>query len=208
MFEKSSVSPPIYSQIALDIATKIARGILKENQRITGRSLLATTYAVSPETIRRSMRLLDDVGIVDVRSNSGTTILSKEKAIKYIETFNTRRSIHGLKKELKLLLSERDAINKKVISIIDEIINISEHLKNIDPLRNYEIEVPETSSLIGKTIEESKFWQNTESTIIAIRRNDKIILSPGPYASFHQGDIIVVVGDVSMSDRVRNFIGN
>lgn len=208
MFEKSSVSPPIYSQIALDIASKIARGDLKENTKITGRSLLATTYAVSPETIRRSMRLLADVGIVDVKNNSGTIILSKGKAIKYIETFNTGRGVHVLKKELKLLLNERDVINKKVIDIIDEIININEHLKSIDPLQNYEIEVPEASTLIGKSIEKSKFWQNTGATIVAIRRNDKIILSPGPYASFMLGDIIVVVGDVNLSDRVRNFINN
>ena len=70
-FEKSSVSAPIYSQIALDIAYKIARGDLKENSKLTGRSLLSTSYAVSPETIRRSMRMLADVGIVDVKNNSG-----------------------------------------------------------------------------------------------------------------------------------------
>lgn len=208
MFEKSSVSPPIYAQIALDIASKIARGDLKENTKITGRSLLATTYAVSPETIRRSMRLLADVGIVDVKSSSGTIILSKNKAIQYIETFNTGRSVRVLKKELKDLLSERDIINKRVIEIIDEIININEHLKSIDPLQNYEIEVPENSFLIGKTIQDSHFWQNTGATIIAIRRNENIILSPGPYATFNLGDTIVVVGDVLMADRVRNFINS
>lgn len=208
MSNKSSVSPPIYSQIALDIAAKIARGDLKENSKITGRSLLATTYAVSPETIRRSMRVLADVGIIEVKSNSGAIVLSKEKAIKYIETYNTGRNIRVLRKELKELLNEREIINKKVIDLIDEIIKVNEHLKNTDPLRNYEIEVPSTSSLIGKSIEETHFWQNTGATIVAIRRGDKIILSPGPYANFHEGDFIVVVGDLSMADRVRSFVNS
>ena len=75
-------------------------------------------------------------------------------------------------------------------------------------MQNYEIEVSEGSSLIGKTIEDSNFWQNTGATIVAIRRQEKIILSPGPYASFLLGDIIVVVGDVSMSDRVKSYINS
>ncbi len=204
--ERTSIAPPVYSQIALDIASKIARGDLKENTKITGRSLLATTYAVSPETIRRSMRLLADVGIIDIKSNSGATILSKDKAIKYIENFNDGRSVRALKKELKELMNERDAINKKVIDIIDEIININEHLKNIDPLKNYEIEILPGSALIGKSIEESHFWQNTGATIVAIRRQDRIILSPGPYASFLAHDAVVVVGDAYVAERVRNFI--
>lgn len=206
MFEKTGVSPPIYAQIALDIASKIARGTLRENTRITGRSLLSTTYAVSPETIRRSMRLLSDVGIVNIKSNSGAMILSREKAIKYIETFNTGRSVRVLKKELKELLNERDAINKRVISIIDEIININERLKNIDPLHNYEIEIPPDSPLIDKSIEESKFWHNTGATIVAIRRQEKTILSPGPYAAFKEGDVVILIGDVSAVDRVKKFI--
>ena len=208
VFEKSNISPPIYSQIALDIASKIARGDIPENARITGRSLLSTTYAVSPETIRRSMRLLADVGIVDIKNNSGTIVLSKEKAVKYIETFNTGRSVRVLKKELKELLADRDIINKKVLNIIDEIININEHLKNIDPLQNYEFEIPPGSSLVDKTIENSKFWQNTGATIVAIRRQEKIILSPGPYASFMSGDVVIIVGDVNIIDRVKNFIGS
>lgn len=206
IFEKTSFSPPIYSQIALDIASKIARGDIKENTKITGRSLLATTYAVSPETIRRSMRLLADVGIVDVKSNSGTTILSREKAINYIETYNTGRSVRSLKKELKGLLNERDVLNKKILELIDEITNVTEHLKNIDPLQNYEIELPTDSPLIGKSIEETNFWQNTCATIVAIRREEKMILSPGPYTSFMQDDVLIVVGDINVSDRVRRFI--
>ncbi len=208
MREKNSVAPPMYSQIALDIAARIAKGDLKENTKITGRSLLSTTYAVSPETIRRSMRLLADVGILDVKNNSGAIVLSRDKAISYMEVYNTGRSVHSLKKELKDLLGERDVINKKIIDIINEIITVNERLKNIDPLQNYEIEVPASSSLIGKSIEDAHFWQNTGATIVAIRRGERIILSPGPYASFVEGDTIVVVGDIAMSDRVRNFINN
>lgn len=204
---KGSIMPPRYYQIALDIASKIVSGSLKENTRITGRSLLSTTYAVSPETIRRSMRLLADMGIVEVKSNSGTTILSREKAVKYVEKFKTKQNARVLKKRLGELLSEREAVDKKIVTIINEIMNISEYLRDIDPLQNYELEIPEGSPLIGKTIEELKFWQNTGATIIAIKRGGQLILSPGPYASFGAGDIAVVSGDAGAVERVKDFIG-
>ena len=52
-----------YLQIALDIATRIARGELAEGSRIYGRSVMSSEYSVSPETIRRALRTI-------VRENS------------------------------------------------------------------------------------------------------------------------------------------
>ena len=40
-----------------------------------------------------------------------------------------------------------------------------------------------------------KFWQNTGATIIGIRRKGELIISPGPYASFEEGDTVLVVGE-------------
>jgi K+/H+ antiporter YhaU regulatory subunit KhtT len=60
--------------------------------------------------------------------------------------------------------------------------------------------------MIGKTISQMKFWQNTGGTIIAIRRDNSIVLSPGPYAELKNGDVIVVVGDEGTLNRVNNFL--
>lgn len=43
---------PVYARIALDLARKIASGELAAGSRLSGRSLLSSTYRVSPETIR------------------------------------------------------------------------------------------------------------------------------------------------------------
>ena len=55
---RQAVIPSQYLQIALDLATRIARGELPEGSRIYGRSVMAPEYGVSPETIRRALRLL------------------------------------------------------------------------------------------------------------------------------------------------------
>ena len=58
---RQAVVPSQYLQIALDLATRIAQGELTEGSRIYGRSVLASEYGVSPETIRKALRLLADI---------------------------------------------------------------------------------------------------------------------------------------------------
>lgn len=198
--------PPVYSQIALDIATRIARGELKEGDRISGRSLTASQYSVSPETVRRSFKLLADMKILDIQQNSGAIVLSKNKAIQYIDKFESKKDIRLLREQLNDLLKERNNINDRILDVIDEIIDINERFRNSDPLRSYEFRISPESPLIGKTIANSKFWQNTGATIVAFHRDGKIILSPGPYAEFLCDDIIIVAGEIDVSERVEVFI--
>ena len=49
---------PNYLKIAIRIAERIVNGDLTVGQRVSGRSLLAPEYGVSPETIRRALKLL------------------------------------------------------------------------------------------------------------------------------------------------------
>ena len=58
MANKHKIAEPIYQKIAIDIASKIAAGKYKAGEKIYGRSMLAAHYAVSPETIRRAMFML------------------------------------------------------------------------------------------------------------------------------------------------------
>jgi K+/H+ antiporter YhaU regulatory subunit KhtT len=204
---KEIVSLPIYSKIALDIATRIARGELKENTKIYGRSVMSSEYGVSPETIRRSVKLLADMEIVEVQHNSGIIVLSKEKAKKYIERFDTRTDIAALQNRLNSLLEEQKNLNEKIVDAIHTIVDMNERFSRTNPFQNYELQIPENSPIAGKTIEELKFWQKTGATIIAIRRGEKIILSPGPYLSIIPMDMLIFVGDLTVPEAVKAYIG-
>ncbi|HZK71730.1 MAG TPA: TrkA C-terminal domain-containing protein [Clostridia bacterium] len=205
---KNKTEPPVYSQIALDIAVRIARGDLKENSKISGRSLMASEYKVSPETIRRSFQLLVDMKIIEVLPNSGAIILSREESIKYVAKYNIGKDFRDLKQELKCLLNERDNMNTKIITIIDQIFDINERFRNVNPLYTLEFEIPINSPVIGKSINETDFWQNTGATIIAIKRSQKMLLSPGPYAVFMALDIIIVTGDTGILKRIEALMGD
>ena len=94
---RQAVVPSQYLQIALDLATRIAQGELTEGSRIYGRSVLASEYGVSPETIRKALRLLADMKVVDVKPQSGAVVLSADSARRYIENFSEDADIHSLR---------------------------------------------------------------------------------------------------------------
>lgn len=201
-----SVIKPIYQQIAIDIASRIAQGEFEVGEKIHGRSTLAGQYNVSPETIRRSVILLEDVNIVQVAQGSGIIVTSRDQAFKFIEKFKSRDSMTSIKKDIESLLDEKRKLEQDLVAYIDKLMDYSERFKNSNPFAPIEIEILKGSKLIGKTIADVNFWQNTGATIIGIRRGKSLILSPGPYATFNESDIYIMIGEESTYERVKAFL--
>lgn len=202
---KQTEIPPHYLQIALDLARRIARMELPEGSQLYGRSLLASEYNVSPETIRRAVRLLANMKVVAVKPQSGVVVLSTDSARRYIASFEESAGEQALHSQLKALAEEHEALTRRLNATVDA---LSRHWETVSetPLPNYEIPVPQDSPLIGKTIGESRFWQCTGSTIAAIRRGRSLLLSPGPYMEFYTGDVIILVGSPAAAAAARKLI--
>jgi K+/H+ antiporter YhaU regulatory subunit KhtT len=206
MDDFSNTSAPMYRQIALDLAGRICRGELKEGERIFGRSILAGEYNVSPETVRRAMFLLEDMQVVVVNQGSGINIHSKQRAYEFIQRFQKQESVTSLRLQIKKLLAQKKQIEDDMNNIINQIIDYSDRLKNINPITPLEIELPADCRIIGKNATDTKFWQNTGATIVGIRRQGNLILSPGPYIGFEKGDIILVVGEMGILERIERLM--
>jgi K+/H+ antiporter YhaU regulatory subunit KhtT len=200
------VQIPTYERIAIDIANRIYNGKFKVGEKIHGRSTLASEYNVSPETIRRAIKILEDVEIVQASKGSGIVILSKEKAFKYINKFSSLESIKDLEKHMNTLIEEKNKIDKKFMEALKEIVDYSGKLRHTNPLTPIEAEILPNCSHIGKTISEVKFWQNTGGTIIGIKRKDELIISPGPYALILEGEVLLIIGNEATYDRVMHFL--
>ncbi|WP_411679047.1 TrkA C-terminal domain-containing protein [Clostridium thailandense] len=201
-----SIIKPIYQQIAIDIAARIVSGDLPVGTKLHGRSTLAGNYKVSPETIRRSITLLSDMDIVEVIQGSGIVIKCVDNAIKFIDKFKNLDSIHSLKKEILTVMIEKHESENKLQTLINKLLDYSDRFKNSNPYTPLEFDIDSTSKFISKTISEVKFWQNTGATIIGIRRNNNLILSPGPYATFMEGDTFIAIGDEQTYIRVKKFL--
>ncbi len=199
---------PIYAKVALDLAGKIAAGELSEGKRLSGRSLLSGLYRVSPETIRRSIRLLEDMAIVKTKAGSGIFVESRDQAINYVERYRVMTGIQSIREEINQLLKQKAGIEKKIGDLIERLEEQANLLQNVRPIYPFEIMIPAGSPLLGKTISDSKFWQNTGATIVAIQRDGQIIHSPGPYAVFAEDDLLFVTGQPGFDYRVSEFIKN
>ena len=204
---KQSVVPSQYLQIALDLATRIAKGELAEGSRIYGRSVMASEYNVSPETIRRALRLLADMKVVEIKPQSGAIVLSADSARRYIKNFEEGADVHAMRAQLKSLLEEYDQLSRRLTETVTALIKSRETFAAAgEPLPNYEVPVPKDSPLIGKSIGALKFWQSTGGTIVAIRRGQTVILSPGPYAELYGGDVIVLVGSPAAAEAAHRLV--
>ena len=197
---------PVYAQIAFDIARKIAAGELAEGAKMSGRSLLSSTYKVSPETIRRSMHLLEDTGIVHAESKVGFIVLSRQEARRYVDRFKTRIDIQDARNEIETLRLERQKIDEKIGQLTDFIARQADRLNSVNPIYPFEIPITAVSPLVGRMIGESKFWQYTGGTIVAIRRQGVNIYSPGPYALFQADDLLLITGDNGVEQRALDYI--
>lgn len=197
---------PVYARIALDIASRISKGELKENAKIYGRSTMSSEYGVSPETIRRAMKLLADMEVVEIHTSSGTKVISKSKAKDYINRFGQENHPRLMKKKLQDMIRQQSDLNEKILEMADMILSRNEHYVETNPFQNYYATVKANSPIIGKTLKELNFWQETRATIIALQRDNTIILSPGPYISFLENDILIYIGDLSSVDAVEQYL--
>ena len=98
---------PKYEKIALDIAFSIVNGEWKEGEMVTGRSTLAGKYSVSPETIRRSLALLEELQVINVIEKKGVLIKSKEAANTFIKEYQSKDRILSLREEIAKLMEEK-----------------------------------------------------------------------------------------------------
>ncbi len=201
-----NVTPSRYERIALDIAQRIVNKEFNIGEKLHGRSLLASMYNVSPETIRKAVALLQDMSVLQVNQGSGIVINSVDYAYGFIQKFKYKDSINSLKQDFEKLIKQKKQIDEQLEDTLDNIIEYSDKLKNLSPYNPVEVEVSENSKYVGSTISQLKFWQNTGGTVVALRKGSDFIISPGPFAVLEKGDVIVVVGGNNILQDVKKFI--
>lgn len=206
MIKKSKYTSPRYQLIAIDIASKIVDKRYNVGDKIYTRSSIASQYGVSAETARRAISILAELEIVESTKGSGVVIKDYEKAVEFVHQYNDIQTINDLKKDImesvERQLKEMDYFNDSLTKLIDKM----DRFRSSNPFIPYEIEITTETPLLNKTISEMNFWHNTSATIVAVKRNEELLRSPGPYITFLPDDIVYYVGDDKSSERVYHFI--
>ena len=200
---------PQYIQIALSIAGRIAGGDFPEGAKISGRSKLSSEYNVSPETIRKAVRLLSDMRGVDVREQSGIYVLSADNAKRYLQQFEPKVDMLSKRRRLVELLEQQSCVSQQLAELCRSILDYAVlPVQADDTLPNYVCRVPDKWNGSGKNLGNLHFWQATGATIVAIRRGVSRMVSPGPYAELFGGDEIIFVGTDEAREAVSHFFSS
>lgn len=197
---------PRYVKIAHDICSKILSGEFKEDDIIKGRSLLASTYNVSPETIRKAITILANEGIVEVKQGVGIFVDSVIKAKQYADKWDAQSTIDEQYNKVTTLIEEANKLNIKLQEALNAMIDNFKYQTN-ETINFQKATIPQGCWLNNKTIGEVYFWNYTEATIVAVVSNGNIQTSPGPDYPLKEGDTLILVGKDEVSyDRVLSFI--
>jgi len=86
---------PVYQQIAEQIAREISAGLLIDGQRLPAERQLAGDYGVTVRTLRKSLAVLTEMGLLARRQGSGNYIRKNENASSVYSFFRLERPRGG-----------------------------------------------------------------------------------------------------------------
>ena len=177
--------------------------VVDSNEEIIQKiSEFATHAVVADATDEASLKSLGlrnfDIIVVaignDLEASILTTLLLKEIGVKYIVA-KADSAPHGKLLEKvgadKVVFPERDMGQRIAHNLMST--NVIEYFEVAPDLGIIEIGVPD--ELVGTSLLESKLRERYGITVIAVRRNGKLILSPSPSEKFIDGDTLILVGD-------------
>jgi K+/H+ antiporter YhaU regulatory subunit KhtT len=201
------LSQYVHESIALDLAGRIASGEFTVGGKISGRTLLASHYGVSAETIRKAVAILRVANVVSVSQGKEVLILSAEQAVEFVNHQVAMQSAYSLRQELEILQEKKKEINERFDDIVYQITHYTDRLRNLQPFNPIEVTVKVSSKAIGQSIKNLQFRQRTGgATLVAIRRGIELLVSPDPEVLIQQGDRLVAIGPFDVLEKVDSFI--
>ena len=136
----------------------------------------------------------------DVQASVLTTLLLKEMGVKHIVA-KAANVLHGKMLDKvgadQVVFPERDMGQRIAHNLMST--NIIDYFEVAPDLGIIEVDVK--GDLVGKSLFESNLREKYSITVIAIRRNGKISLSPSPGEKLMESDRLILVGDNSGIQR-------
>lgn len=158
-----------YVEIAIDLSEKIKSRQLKEGEKLKGRSIAASDYNVSPETVRKAFNLLKVHGVIEVKEKSGAFVLSRELAITFLNEYKIKNKIDESISDINHLLDQRRALDQQMVRSMKQLQSQSRSSSQVIPIEFFTIQLHESHSLIGKVISVHKIYEETGATIFGVQ---------------------------------------
>lgn len=200
------VSEPKYKLIALSIATKIVDGVYEEGTKIYTRSVISSQYNVSSETARRAIAVLVDHGIVDAVKGSGVTVVSSQNAFSFIRQYKQARTVEETYTEI------HEQMHASLHTLTDRVHDLENLFRKVQQSQEFplftpfQVKITDECLHLNKKVSDIQLWQQTSATVIAIKRNGALLMSPGANAELQLHDLYYFVGEEESYTKVKEFL--
>ncbi len=195
-----------YQTIAYEIAKRIVAKQIEEGDKLRGRSVLAGEFEVSSETVRKAMRLLANIGVVEVKQRSGIYVLSRNAAQMYIEQYRKQSESHRLFTDTQELLKESARVNKLLESHIKKLLETSKN--EVFPFDFFTLNLETGDNNLGKNLKEIRFWNETYGLVLAIEADGELYQAPSPKMPLEAGMTLYVLGDDDVKAKTLSLFKN
>lgn len=129
----------------------------------------------------------------DIQANLLTTLQLKEIGVNYIVA-KAKSPLHGKMLEKigadRVVYPERDMGQRVAHNLVST--NVLEYIELSPDLSIVEVTAPKT--LLGQSLAEANLRAKYEINVVAIKRNQELIVPPLPSEKIRQDDILIVVG--------------
>lgn len=131
----------------------------------------------------------------DIQSNLLTTLQLKELGIPLIVA-KARNALHGKMLQKigadRVIYPERDMGQRVAHNLVSS--NVLDYIELSPDISIVEVSVPQT--LVGKTLAETDLRAKYEINVVAIKREEQLIIPPLPSERFKSKDVLIVVGGI------------
>ena len=107
----TSISPPVYEQIAQTIRRQILDGDLTAGSRIPSESILCEQFSVTRGTVRRALQVLVSEGYLRSYQGKGTFVTSQPRGNKRPRTRTRLGSLGGTASESPLPTTQAPSLD-------------------------------------------------------------------------------------------------
>ncbi len=194
-----------YQEIAYHIAKRIEADDIKENSKLSGRTLLASEYNVSSETIRKAIHLLSVRHIVDVVDRSGIIVTSKKEAKRYVLEYKTHQRTKRLVEETDLLFEKVSKDHKMLQQTIKKLLGAAS--ERPFPFEYMTFVITDACVRLGLEIGSRAFYEGTQTVVIAIGEDQMVTVAPDPKTLIRAGMTLYVLKTEDTPGLMAQFMG-
>jgi DNA-binding transcriptional regulator YhcF (GntR family) len=192
-----------YQVIAYQLAKRISQGELEEGTKLSGRSLLASQYEVSSETIRKAVGILQRYGVVEIHDRSGIIITSKEAANFFINIYITQKEDRKILSETVQIKRDLAQLESRLQHVLDQLVAATK--SGFFPFDFFAFHLDDTMHFLGQDLKTTELKKHTQALLIGYEYDGIFSQNPDAEVVLKPGMTLYLLGGALIQAHVEKF---